>query len=64
MERKEPKMRKIQFVAVILTLALAIPLTALALVLAAYTTEHMISISTAIVTLSRETTVGARGWVQ
>lgn len=56
-------MRKVQFTAVFWTLLLATPLTVLALLLMAYTTEHLTQISTAIATFSRETTAGGRGWV-
>ena len=57
-------MRKVQFVAVFWTLLIAVPMTALAISLAAYTTEHFSDVLTAIVTLSENTTVGARGWIQ
>jgi len=56
-------MRKVQFVAVLWTMILAIPLTALALSLVAYTTEHLTQISTMIATFSLESTAGGRGWV-
>jgi hypothetical protein len=56
-------MRKVQFVAVFWTMVLAIPLTALALSLAAYTTEHFTDIVASLVTFSQTTTVGARGWL-
>ena len=56
-------MRKVQFTAVFWTMVLAIPLTALALSLAAYFTQHMVDIGNAIAEFSRETTVGARGWM-
>lgn len=56
-------MRKVQFVAVFWTLLIAIPLTALALSVAAYTTEHLSDIARVIITASEATTVGARGWI-
>lgn len=56
-------MRKVQLIAVFWTMVLAIPLTALALSVVAYTTEHLTQISTAIANFSLETTAGGRGWV-
>jgi hypothetical protein len=56
-------MRKIQFVAVFWTLALAIPFTALAISGAAYITDHLGTIATSIATFSRTTTSGGRGWI-
>jgi hypothetical protein len=56
-------MRKVQFLAVFWTLIIAVPLTALALSLAAYLTDHLVDIATALVTLGQATTVGGRGWV-
>jgi hypothetical protein len=56
-------MRKVQFVAVFWTMLLAIPLTALAISLAAYTTEHMVEILNGLTRISMATTVGARGWL-
>ena len=56
-------MRKVQFVAVFWTLALAIPFTALAISGAAYITDHLSTIATSIATFSRSTTAGGRGWV-
>lgn len=56
-------MRKVQFTAVFWTLVLATPLTALALLLMAYTTQNLTQIATAIANFSRETTAGGRGWV-
>jgi hypothetical protein len=56
-------MRKVQITAVFWTLVLATPLTALALVLLAYTTENLTKISTAIANFSLQTTAGGRGWV-
>jgi hypothetical protein len=54
-------MRKVQITAVVWTMILAIPLTAIALSLLAYTTEHLTQISTAIANLSREASTGGRG---
>lgn len=54
-------MRKVQFTAVVWTLILAVPLTALALSLAAYTTEHLIQLSTTVATFSRDISAGGRG---
>jgi len=56
-------MRKVQFVAVMWTMILAVPLTALALSIVAYTTEHLTQISTTIASFSLETSAGGRGWV-
>jgi hypothetical protein len=42
---------------------LAIPLTALALSIVAYTTEHLTQIASTIANFSLETTAGGRGWV-
>ncbi len=56
-------MRKVQFTAVIWTLILATPLTALALVLLAFTTQNLTQIATAIANFSIETSAGGRGWV-
>jgi hypothetical protein len=56
-------MRKVQFTAVLWTMILAIPLTALALSAVAYTTEHLTQISTAIARFSLATSAGGRGWV-
>ena len=56
-------MRKVQVVAVFWTLLLAIPLTALAISLAAYTTEHFSEVLAAFMKFSQATTVGARGWI-
>jgi hypothetical protein len=54
-------MRKVQLTAVVWTLILAVPLTAIALSALAYTTEHLIQISTAIANVSREASTGGRG---
>ena len=56
-------MRKVQFIAVFWTLALAIPFTALAISGAAYITDHLGAITNSIATFSRSTRVGGRGWV-
>jgi hypothetical protein len=55
-------MRKAQFLAVFWTLFLAIPLTALALSLAAYLTDHLVEIANAMANFGEATTVGGRGW--
>lgn len=54
-------MRKVQFTAVVWTLLLAVPLTALALSLLAYTTENLTQISTSIAAFSRDISAGGRG---
>lgn len=54
-------MRKVQMTAVVWTMILAVPLTAIALSILAYTTEHLTAISTAIANLSRDTSIGGRG---
>jgi hypothetical protein len=56
-------MRKVQFLAVFWTLALAVPFTALAVSGAAYITDHLNTIATSIATFSHSTTAGGRGWV-
>jgi len=56
-------MRKVQLVAVFWTLFLAIPLTALALSMAAYLTEHLGEILTSFQNLSQATSAGGRGWI-
>lgn len=56
-------MRKIQFVAVFWTLALAIPFTALAISGAAYLSDHLINITTTLATLSHSAASGGRSWV-
>jgi len=56
-------MRKVQITAVVWTMILAIPFTALALSAVAYTTEHLTQISTAIANFSLTTSAGGRGWV-
>jgi hypothetical protein len=55
-------MQKRQFVAVFWTLLIAVPLTALALSLAAYLTDHLAEIVNAALTFSAATSVGHRGW--
>lgn len=52
-------MRKVPFITVIWTLALAIPFTVLGLVAAAYITNHLIEIVTAIPRLAN----GGRPWL-
>ena len=54
-------MRKVQFTAVVWTMILAVPLTALMLSGLAYTTEHLTQISTSIATFSRDISAGGRG---
>lgn len=56
-------MRKVGFLTVFWTLMIAIPFTALALSVAAYTTTHLGEIATWIANASRATTVGGRGWI-
>ncbi len=56
-------MRKVQFTAVVWTLFLAIPLTALGLSMAAYLTEHLGEILASIQTFSQATSAGGRGWI-
>jgi hypothetical protein len=55
--------RKVQYLTVFWTLALAIPFTALAVSGAAYITDHLSDIATSIVNFSHATTAGGRGWV-
>lgn len=59
----EEKMRKVQFTAVFWTLLLAVPLTALAISITAYLTEHLVEIGAMLLTISRETSISARGWI-
>lgn len=56
-------MRKVQFTAVLWTMILAVPLTAIALSLLAFTTEHLTQIATSIATFSRDISVGGRGLI-
>ena len=56
-------MRKVQFTAVFWTLLLAVPLTALAISVTAYLTEHLVEIGAMLLSISRETTISARGWI-
>lgn len=56
-------MRKVQLTAVVWTMILAVPLTALALSLAAYTTEHLTQIATTAATFSRDISAGGRGFI-
>ncbi len=53
---------KVGFLAVFWTLMLAVPLTALALSLVAYTTDHYIEIANGMVNLSRSISVSGRGF--
>ena len=55
-------MHKRQFLAVFYTMLVAVPLTALALMFAAYLTDHLVGITTSIVSFSQATSVGHRGW--
>lgn len=55
-------MRKVQFTAVFWTLFLAVPLTALAISVAAYLTDHLVEIGATLLAISRETSISARGW--
>jgi len=59
----EEKMRRVQFTAVFWTLLLAVPLTALAISVTAYLTEHLFEIGAMLLTISRETSISARGWI-
>lgn len=54
-------MRKVQFVAVLWTLFLAVPLTALALSFAAYTTDHAGDIVAVFQNFGLAVSVGGRG---
>jgi hypothetical protein len=56
-------MRKVPLVAVIWTMALAIPFTALALSAVAYLTDHLIGIATSLVSFSQATTQIGRPWL-
>ena len=56
-------MRKVQVTAVFWTMLLAVPFTAFALSLAAYTTEHMSEMIAWVASVSQATTVGGRGWL-
>ena len=53
---------KVGFLAVFWTMMLAVPLTALALSLVAYTTDHYIEIANAMVNFGRSISVGGRGF--
>lgn len=55
-------MRKVQSVAVLWTLILAVPLTALALSFAAYLTENLGMILARVSEISLATTIASRGW--
>lgn len=54
-------MRKVQVVAIVWTLFLAVPLTALALSFAAYTTDHAADIVAVFQNFSQAVSVGGRG---
>ncbi len=54
-------MRKIQLTAVVWTMILAVPLTAIALSFLAYTTENLTQISTSLANFSRDISAGGRG---
>jgi hypothetical protein len=54
---------KVGFLAVFWTLIIAVPLTALALSLVAFTTDHYIEIANAAVSFGRSISVGGRGFV-
>ena len=56
-------MRKVQFVAVFWTLFLAIPLTAMALSIAAYLTEHLGEILASMRTIGTATAAGGQSWI-
>ncbi len=56
-------MRKVQFVASFWTILIAIPFTLLALVGAAYLTEHLMQIGNLIADFSRNISVGGRGLI-
>ena len=56
-------MRKVQFLAVFWTLVIAVPLTALALSLAAFLTDNLVNIVASLVAFGQATTVGGRGWI-
>jgi hypothetical protein len=58
----EVKMRKAQFLAVFWTLFLAVPITALALSLAAYLTDHLVEISLAMQNVG-ESVRGTNTWL-
>jgi hypothetical protein len=62
-QRKEVEMKKVQFTAVFWTLLLSIPLTALAISVAAFATEHFGAITASLMTFSRETSISARGLI-
>jgi hypothetical protein len=56
-------MRKVPFIAVFWTLFLAIPLTALALSMAAFLTEHLGEILASIRSYGLATAAGGHGWI-
>lgn len=57
-------MRKVQWAALLGTLALAIPFTVVAILATAYLTSHLTTLVAATVTFSQHTTAGGRGWIQ
>jgi hypothetical protein len=54
-------MRKVQLTAVVWTMILAVPLTAIALSFLAYTTENLTQIATSLANFSRDISAGGRG---
>ena len=56
-------MRKVQVTAVFWTMLLAVPFTAFALSLVAYTTEHLSEMIAWVASVSQATTVGGRDWL-
>jgi hypothetical protein len=56
-------MRKVPFVAVFWTFALAVPFTVLALAGVAYINLHFSEIAETVIRFEQATTAGGRGWV-
>ena len=56
-------MRRVGLTAAVWTLALALPLTVLAISSVAYITDHLTDIANWAKNLSRATSAGGRGWV-
>ena len=56
-------MRKTGLTAAVWTLALALPLTVLAISSVAYITDHLSDITNWVTNLSRASTAGGRGWI-
>lgn len=54
-------MKKVQITAVVWTMILAIPLTALGVSILAYTTEHLIMLTSAVAAFSRQVSFTGRG---